>query len=70
MLLHWKRAHCSADYTFVACCIWPSVVDYKKLKVREFTHTGLDKIAKKSLLILYKAVNVNFKISICHMVFR
>lgn len=70
MILHWKTAHCSADDIFVAGCIWPSVIDYKKLKVSEFTYVSLAKITKKSLLISYKAVNVNFKISICHMVFR
>lgn len=61
MLLHQKTARCSADYAFVAGCISPSAIDYKKLKVFEFTYIGLAKITKQTFLILYKAVNVSLK---------
>lgn len=61
MLLQQKTARCSADYTFVAGCIWPSAIDYKKLKAFEFTYIGLAKIMKQTFLILYKALKVRLK---------
>lgn len=50
-LLHWSTAQRSADYAFVAGCIWPSVIDYRKLKACEFTYIGLAKITTKKIFL-------------------